>query len=188
MHVAERAVDRAGAHLEHAEAPHRLDDAGRAAQEARIAAALDDGIDPGVLVEPVADEDLGPLHQHDLARADLQVVRILSRSRRHLDLAQVADERPGDRPQVGQRGQDAQRFLRRRGRGERDGQEDSGGEQADQRGVPRRAHQKRSVGWAPRMKLPCRKISSATRSTEPVPSVRLYCTRKRRNSEGLNCR
>src|SRR5436305_4630870 len=37
------------------------------------------------------------------------------------------------------------------------------------------------------MKLPCKNNSSAERSTAPRPSVCLYCSRKRRNSEGLNC-
>ena len=58
---------------------------------------------------------------------------------------------------------------------------------SEDRGRSARAHQKRSAGCAPRMKVPCRSTSLTERSTEPVPSVCLYCTRKRRNSDGLNC-
>src|SRR5205807_3394504 len=112
--VAQRAVDEAGAYLQDGEAPHRLDDARRAAEQPRVAAALDDRVDPRVLVETVAHQDLGPFHQHELARSDLQVVRVLSGTRRQLDLAQVADDRARDRPQVGQGGQHTQTRLGRR--------------------------------------------------------------------------
>src|SRR5207302_4049718 len=106
--VAQRAVDGAGAYLQDGEAPHRLDDAGRAAEQPRVAAALDDRVDPRVFVEAVAHQDLGSFHQHELARSDLQVVRVLSGARRHPDLTQVAYDRARDRPQVGQGGQHTQ--------------------------------------------------------------------------------
>ena len=181
----------AGADLEHRQPAHGLDHARRAAQEPWVAAALDDRIDPRVLVQAVAHQDLGALDQQYLAGTNLQIVRILARPRRHLHVAQLADEGAGDRPEVGQRGQHAQALLGRRGGGMGGGQDDEHAGQhhaSDHRGRPAPAHQNRSVGCAPRMKLPCRSTSLTERSTEPVPSVCLYCTRKRRNSDGLNCR
>ncbi len=187
MDVADRAVHRPRRHLEQDQAPRTLDHARRAAQQARVAAALDDRVDPCVFLEAVAHQDLGAPHEQDLARPDLEIVGVLAGAGRDLDLAEVADQGAGDGPEIRQGGQDAQRRLGGSAGGGKAGQEDA--QQADRDdGTRRRAHQKRSVGWAPRMNVPWRKNSSATRSTAPEPSVRLYWARKRRNSDGLNCR
>src|SRR6185503_16489697 len=191
VHVAERPVDATGWDLEQGQALRGLDDTRGAAEQSRVAAALDDRIDPGVFLEAVADEDLGALDEQDLARPDLEVVGILSGAGRDLDPSEIAHDGARDRPEIGERGQHAKGGLRgqfgRREREENAADQDDGQREA-QREAMRRAHQKRSVGWAPRMNVPWRKNSLATRSTAPVPSLCLYWTRKRRNSEGLNWR
>ncbi len=112
MDVAERAIDTSAAHLEELEPTHRFDHRRGATQHARVAAALDHRIDPRVLVEPVAHEDLRAAHEHDLARPDLEIVRILSGARGDAHLAGVADDRARDGPEVGKGGDDAERLRR----------------------------------------------------------------------------
>ena len=191
MHVSERAIHAPGGDLQQREALSGLDDARRAAEQARVAAALDDRIDPGVLLEAVANQDLGALDEQDLTRPDLEVVGILPGSCGDVDAAQISHDATSDGPEIGQGGEDAQGRLggqiRRRERAEEAGEHADGGDEA-QGEESRPPHQKRSVGCAPRMNVPWRKNSLATRSTAPVPSVCLYCARKRRNSDGLNWR
>ena len=186
MHVTQRAVDEAGRDLEHRDALARLDDRRGTAQHPGVPCALGDRVHPRVFLEAVPDQDVGPSDEKRLARTDLHVVRVLAEPRGHLDRGLVPDDGARQCPQVRQGRDDTELRLRRERREGHGRQRKRDGEPA--RGSDRSSpqHQKRSVGWAPSTKEPWRKISSVSRLTDPVSAVCLYCSRNRRNSEGLN--
>src|SRR5438309_1372914 len=186
MHVTQRAVDEAGRDLEHRDALACLDYRGGTPPHPGVPGALGDRIHPRVFLEAVPDQDVGPSDEKRLARTDLHVVRVLAEPRGHLDRGLVPDDGARQRPQVRQGRDDTELRLRGEGREGRERQRQCDDEPARRSDRSRRPHQKRSVGWAPSTKEPWRKISSVSRLTDPVSTVCLYCSRKWRNSEGLN--
>ena len=77
-------------------------------------------VDPRILLETVADEEVGAAHHQDLARADLHVVRVLAEARDQIDRGQIAHDGPGQHEEVGQGGDDPQLWLGAVQRGHRD--------------------------------------------------------------------
>jgi predicted outer membrane protein len=100
VHVAHRAVDPAGQHLEDCEALRGLDDAGRAAENSGVRGAVHHHVDPGVFLEPVAHQDVGPADQQDMARTHFHIVRVLAEARDHVDRRQVTGDRSGEDEEI----------------------------------------------------------------------------------------
>ena len=107
MDVAERAVNPPARDLQDRDPGRCLDDGGRAADHLRIVAAQGDHVDPGVFLEPVANEDVGPSQREHVARPDLHVMRILTEAGDHLDAGGVADQGLRDHVEIRQGGHDA---------------------------------------------------------------------------------
>src|SRR5215472_1138214 len=169
MHIAHRAVDPRLGHLEDVEPPRGVDASRRAGDDIGVVRALGDHVRPAVQLEAVDDQGVGAPHLDHEARAHLQIVRVLVRSRHGVHFGEVARDGLGQRLEIGGARDDAE-LLRAGGRG---GGRPRRGQRQDQdqesshgrRSLP---HQNGCAGCAPMMKVAWRKYSLTCLALPPL--------------------
>jgi hypothetical protein len=134
VHVAHRPVHSTRGHLKHLHAARGVDEPARAADHVRVVGALHHHVGPGVQLEAIDDQHVGPPQLEHEAGPDLDVVDILCAARERIRFHQVAAHRLRERLQIG----DGRHHAEPRGLGDT-GNEAGGDERHD--GGPQPGHQ-----------------------------------------------